>query len=400
MDIKIYVKRVKKDLFENILPFWIKHTTDMEYGGYYGHINNKLKIDACSPKGSIQHSRILWTYSSAYRLYGDPEYLSAAKHAFEFLTRHMIDEDYGGVYMLTDRSGNTYDDKKFCYAHAFAVYGLSEYYRAVKSDEALKAAIEIYTVMQTFFHDKKNKGYIEAYERNWSPTDNFILGVDHQNEKKSMNNHLHVMEAYTNLFRVWKNEELKANLKELIEITYDYILDNETYHFNHFFDEDWNVKSDSYTFGHDIEGSWLILEAAEVLGYENIIDKVRDIAVKMAGAVYTEGIESDGSIFYEGSKKGIINNEKHWWPQAEAVVGFLNAYQISGDEKFLAASLNCWDYIENYIIDKKYGEWFWGIGIINSKLDMEKGGQWKTPYHNGRACMEFLERCKKLEKIK
>lgn len=113
MDIKIYVKRVKKDLFENILPFWIKHTTDMEYGGYYGHINNKLKIDACSPKGSIQHSRILWTYSSAYRLYGDPEYLSAAKHAFEFLTRHMIDEDYGGVYMLTDRSGNTYDDKKW-----------------------------------------------------------------------------------------------------------------------------------------------------------------------------------------------------------------------------------------------------------------------------------------------
>jgi transposase len=166
------------------------------------------------------------------------------------------------------------------------------------------------------------------------------------------------------------------------------------------FDEDWNVKSDSYTFGHDIEGSWLILEAAEVLGYENIIDKVRDIAVKMAGAVYTEGIESDGSIFYEGSKKGIINNEKHWWPQAEAVVGFLNAYQISGDEKFLAASLNCWDYIENYIIDKKYGEWFWGIGINNSKLDMEKGGPWKTPYHNGRACMEFLERCKKLEKIK
>lgn len=389
-----YIDRVAADLFHNILPFWIKYATDIENGGYYGLISNDLKIDRHAPKGSIQNSRILWTYSSAYRLCGNPIFLMAAKHAFEFLSRYMLDKKYGGVYMLVDYTGKPFDNKKFCYAHAFVVYGLSEYYRAAKDEKALSIAKDIYGCMETYFHDKEKKGYIEAAERDWSDTDNFSLGADHRNEKKSMNNHLHVMEAYTNLFRVWKDEGLKERLNELIKIACDYILDKETYHFNHFFDENWNVKSDSYTYGHDIEGSWLLFEAAEVLGNKDLIDKIGKIAVKMAEAVYNEGIASDGGIFYEGSKNGIIKDEKHWWPQAEAFVGFLNAYELSGDDKFLKTSVNCWDFIENNLIDKDYGEWFWGVGKNNTRLDMEKGGPWKAPYHNSRACMEFLERCR------
>jgi mannobiose 2-epimerase len=217
------------------------------------------------------------------------------------------------------------------------------------------------------------------------------------NEKKSMNNHLHVLEAYTNLYRVWKEPRVAARLRELIELFLTRILDAQTNHFHHFFDEQWQVRSDTYTFGHDIEGSWLLCEAAEVLGDANLLSRVRAIAIKIAQAVYAEGLDHDGGLFYKQEPGGHIDTGKHWWPQAEAVVGFLNAYELSGEQHFLQAAEQSWAFIEAHIVDRKHGEWFSLVsreGVPDASR--EKVGPWKCPYHNSRTCFEVMERLDRL----
>lgn len=389
--IKFY-RSVENEL-DNILSFWLENTIDRKYEGFYGEITNDLKIKHNANKGLILNTRILWTFATAYRLYGDISYLEISKRAFDYLIKYFWDQKYSGVYWMLNYKGQPFDTKKKIYGQAFAIYGLSEFYRATGEEEALNKAKILYRLIEKNSHDLKNKGYIEGFNRDWSPAVNMRLSDESQSEKKSMNTLLHLLEAYTNLYRVWKNNELETKLRELIEIFIQYIIDPETYHFRLFFNENWKVKSEKISYGHDIEGSWLLVEAAVLLGNKELITQVKEKAVKMAEVTLQEGLASDGSLFNEGTSKSVIDFNRYWWVQAETVVGFLNTYQLTKREEFLQAALKCWEYIENFIIDRKYGEWFW---LVDNKgrpsYEIPKVNAWKGPYHNSRTCFEVLNR--------
>lgn len=386
-------QEARRVLTENILPFWTDKMTDAQNGGFIGRISGNGEVFAGAPKGAVLNARILWTFASAYRLLGNAGYLQTAKRAKEYLITKFFDKEFGGIFWLLDSKGNLVETKKQIYALGFGVYGLSEYYRATHDDEALDYAVQLYQSIEQHSFDTGKNGYFEAFTRDWQPIDDMRLSEKDANEQKTMNTHLHILEPYANLYRVWKDDTLKRQLKNLIEIFTDKILNADTHHLRLFFDADWNNKSNALSYGHDIEAAWLLHEAALVLGEKETLARVEEI-VPLIVRASEEGLLSDGSMAYEKNiRSGHLDAERHWWVQAETVVGFLNHYQHFGDEKSLQTALDCWRYISNNLIDHQQGEWFWSIlpdGSINRRDD--KAGIWKCPYHNGRACMEILKR--------
>jgi mannobiose 2-epimerase len=386
-----FVKEIESELTDNILQFWIDHTVDKENGGFYGFMSDDLTVDKEHCRSAVLYSRILWTFSTAYRYFKEDKYLGMANRAYDYIKKYFIDRKNSGVFWLLDYKGNVLDSKKQTYAIAFTIYGMSEFYRATGSRESLDKAIALYKALENHVYDKVNKGYIEAKTMDWQPISNMSLSSADMNVSKSMNTHLHVLESYTNLYRVWKDEGLKSSLHELINVIIDKIIDTQKYQFKLFFDDSWKPLSSDVSFGHDIEGSWLLYEAAEVLGSPDILNRVREISVNMARKVISEGIDSkNGGLFYHKSGQ-VINDYKEWWPQAESVVGFSNAYQLTGEDSFMEESLKMWSFIKEHFVDRVYGEWLWGSNSDGSYRN-EKVGPWKCPYHNSRMCFEISAR--------
>lgn len=379
----------RDELIKNILPFWINKMQDKEFGGFYGRIDGINKLHLTANKGAILNARILWTFSAAYRILKNPEYKEIAYRAFNYIKEFFIDKSNGGVFWELDYKGQPVNTKKQTYAQGFALYGFSEFYRATGNVEALELAKDFFYLIEKS-KDKELGGYYEAFTQDWKPINDMRLSEKDANEKKSMNTHLHILEPYTNLCRIWDDELVKNAQKELIEIFIKHIVNEKSSHLQLFFDETWTVKSNTISYGHDIEASWLLNEAAEVLKNDNLLDKTKEISLKIADAA-TEGIQSDGSLIYE-SEGNKVDLDRHWWVQAEAVVGYMYAYKISGNILYKEIALKTWTYIQKYMIDLKDGEWFWGVepnGIVNTIDD--KAGFWKCPYHNGRMCLEMIE---------
>lgn len=381
-------------LQKNILRFWLDKMVDQEHGGFYGRIDGHEHLHADAEKGAILNARILWAFSAAYRVLGDKTYLEAASRAKHYIIDYFIDPEYGGVYWSLDCNGKPLDTKKQFYAIGFAIYGMSEYARATGDAEALKVAIDLYRCIEEHALDHEYNGYIEAKTRDWQPIADMRLSELDANYPKSQNTHLHIIEPYTNLYRVWKSDELKASLHNLIDIFTDRILNPETHHLDLFFDMDWKRGAGALeSYGHDIECSWLIHEAALVLGDAEVLKKVEPI-VEMVAKASEKGLNADGSMVHEANlDTGYVDSDLHWWVQAEAVVGFFNIYQYFGDESALQKAQHCWTYIKENLIDNENGEWHWSRrkdGTLN--LDDDKAGFWKCPYHNSRMCLEIIER--------
>ena len=393
-----WAARIEKELVGNILPFWMHYTVDRENGGFYGGVDCDLRVEKESPRAAVINARILWTYSAACRLYGS-RYREMANWAYDYVVKKFWDAEHGGVYWMLDYHGKPLSDRKQIYAQAFAAYGMAEYFRATGNTDSLECAQRLFHLIEKHSYDSVWKGYFEARGRDWSALADMRLSEKDLNSPKSMNTHLHVMEAYTNLLRVWRDPDLLARQRELLEVTMDRIVDDATGHFKLFFDNQWNSLSDHVSFGHDIEGSWLIPEAAEVLGDAALAARARKLAVTMAQTVYREGPDKDGSLFYEADSKGaMIDPNKHWWAQAEAVVGFCNAYQISGQEHFLDQAYRVWEYIEERLVDRVHGEWHAKLRpdgrpwLETEDPDACLVGPGKCPYHNARVCYEMIER--------
>lgn len=396
MDIHKMVKEMEEELVANILPFWMDKMTDQTHGGFYGRITGTEKLMPEAEKGAILNARILWTFSSAYRLLKKEEYLTTATRAKRFIIDHFYDKEYGGVFWSLDYKGHPLDKKKQIYALGFAIYGLSEFHRATGDKEALDYAIRLFESIEEHSFDVVKNGYCEALTRDWKEMTDMRLSDKDENERKTMNTHLHILEPYTNLFRVWKDQRLEKQLRNLIELFTDKILNIETGHLELFFNDDWISKYRVISYGHDIEASWLIHEAALVLGDEAFLEKVEPLVEYIAAAA-DEGLTPDGSMIYETFlDKDQTDKDRHWWVQAENVVGHANLYQHFDDEIAMQKAFRCWEFIKKHLIDYKQGEWHWSLradGRVNTTDD--KAGFWKCPYHNGRMCMEMIERFSK-----
>jgi cellobiose epimerase len=382
------------ELTQNILPYWHKNALDDYNGGFVGSIDGKNKIDYKASKGAVLNTRILWTFSKAFNVLQKKEYFELAKRAYNYINTFFRDKEYNGVFWELDYKGNPINTRKYCYTQGFWIYALSEFYKASKDPESIELAMDIFSIIEDKALDKTKNGYIEAFDRNWTITGDVRISKKDLNEKKTYNTHLHLLEGYTALFAVTKNETVKKALHNLIDLMIGRFYNPLNDHFLLFFDENWNIKSDLVSYGHDIEGTWLLWEAVKYMDMPELEKQTLPVVIKIVDAILKESIDKDGGQFYEGTvKEGVKDTDKHWWPQAEAVVGFLNAWSLTGNKVYLDYAVKSWNFIEKYISDKRSGEWFWKTDKNGLPYtDEVKAGFWKCPYHNSRSCFEIIKR--------
>jgi mannobiose 2-epimerase len=389
--IRACLSQIEGELSSDILPFWLQHTRDRERGGFYGEISNDLAVKKDEPRGALLTSRILWTFSAAYRRRQDPACLEMARWAYDDLLARFWDNEHGGLFWSVTADGKPLQTRKTIYGQAFGIYALAEYHRATGDRAPLDRAIALYRTVESHAHDAVHGGYFEEFTQDWQRLPNSRRSFVSR-APKSQNTLLHVMEAYTNLLRVWPDPELRDRLHDLVNVMLTRVLNPANHHLRLFLDEDWTPRSDGISYGHDIEFSWLLIESAEVLGDHELIAQSRTAAVEVARATLAEGVDTDGGLLSEAGPKGLTNTHKEWWQQAEAMTGFLNAYQLSGDPRFLQASLRSWDFIAKHVIDRAHGEWYNLLARDGTVLSHDKVSLWKCPYHDGRACMEMIDR--------
>jgi cellobiose epimerase len=375
-----------------IIDYWSQFSIDATNGGFIGQIDFNNHIHETSEKGSVLNARLLWSFSAAFKISKKEAHKDNAKRAFEYISRYFYDAEFGGVFWSLNYDGTPKDTKNQIYAIAFVIYGMSEYYSISKDEKALAIAIALYKKIQEHSYDPINKGYLEAFTREWNPIDDLRLSAKDANEKKTMNTHLHIVEGYANLYKIWKDESLRQDIIALLEVIDTYFINTETGHLRLFFNENWIEKPDVISYGHDIEAAWLLLQCAEISEETTLIERYKKHAIQLTDAT-NEGIDIDGGLWYElDPKNNELIAEKHWWPQAELLIGYFNAYQLTDNKTYLEVVLKNWEFIKKYLLDTKNGEWHWGINSDYSLIQKDKAGFWKCPYHNSRACIELIYR--------
>ena len=407
-----------RNIFErelkNILAFWLRYSVDEERGGFYGAVDLEGRPVAGVNKSAVLNTRILWTFAAAAKRSGDRRYEDMAERARNIVTEQFADREYGGYYMALTPDHRIADDKKHTYVQAFALYALCKYYEWKPDNGVMTLIRQQFALLEEKTRDPRHPGYLEAFTRAWEPIVENRM-ADH-NEPRTMNTHLHMLEAYAALYKVWKDETVQEKLKELLLLFTDRIIRNDG-HLGIFFDHDFTETEQSQgicSFGHDIEASWLLWEAAEVLEDPELLRRLRPLVVMMARAVDHAGVDKHGGLFLESYRYGShIRTNKHWWLQAETLVGFMNAYQLTGEEHFLDTLKLNWHFIDRHVIDHEHGEWFTKVNRMGIPFREEpaddpspyyrndwKIDPWKAPYHNSRAMMEMISRIDTLNNIK
>ncbi len=437
---QILYDSIQQELFNNILPYWTKNARDFKNKGFYGKIDNQNRPDAKCQRSIVMTSRFLWTYSAVARFTKNPDYLEMADFAYEVILNKFFDKKHDGVFWSVMPNGKPKVSKKQIYGEAFCCYGLSEYAAAVKelrenkggeslplapvskessatpsagsdatrnarSEEAMNKALDIFFLLEKYARDNDDGGYVEARAKNWKPTKDMILSSKDMNCPKSMNTNLHVMEAYTNLYRTLPvvfddsnaiRQEVGDALSELVGVTVEFILQPNA-HLGMFFDMNWNLLADEISYGHDIEASWLLWEAACELENEELKAQIKDTVIRVAQVALDEGFDKENGCMENFLKENgtVRDRTRVWWNQAEAMNGFYNAYQMTQNPEYLQACKLQWDWIQNHQVDKTGGDWWNALDVTGTPILAEdKGGNWKTSYHNARTCLELLKRIK------
>lgn len=380
---------IQEELVGHIMPFWLQ-LRDEENGGFYGSVSFDLALDKKAEKGGIATARHLWSYSSAYRVMKNPKYLECADHAYDFFVEHILDNTFGGVQWMVDYKGDLIDGRKHVYAQAFGIYGLSEYYRITGKTEALDIAKSLFEWIEDVGFDKEKNVYKEEFSREFVETDNEMLSENGVVAEATTNTQLHVLEAYTNLYRIWPDQRVKTALENLVTIFTQRIYKEDSAFLKVFYTRDYEEIIDMQSYGHDIEASWLIDEALDVLGISS--GYAKEVVMKIAENIKKNALADDGSLLNE-CEKGRVNSERIWWVQAEAMVGFYNAYEETGNEVYLELVNGLWAFTKQHIIDKRDGgEWYWYLEPSLVPATDRICEPWKTPYHNVRFCLEMIER--------
>lgn len=389
-----FTKKAFLQEFNNIISFWQKYAPDKINGGFIGAANREGKPNYNADKGIVLYSRILWTFARAMELEKNSSkkaaYQRLCERALAYINQYFWDKTNGGVYWSVTAQGTPAETRKLMYGHSFCVYGASEYARVSGSKLALQLAQDTFNQIVSHAYDAKNGGYIEAYGSAWQEIDDYILSRG--DARKSMNTQLHLLECFANLYKVDKSERVRFHLAHSLDMMMQHIIGPGKNRMTLFFTENWEPRSEAISYGHDIEASWLVYEAAEILGDQAKINSVKNTCLQMAVAA-ADGIQADGGMIYEiepHSTKGNFNRD--WWVQAEAMVGFMNAYRLSGQAHFLDKAKGSWKFIQEYIIDHEKGEWYTGVNPSHIPTSTEKINLWKCPYHNGRACLEMIAR--------
>jgi mannobiose 2-epimerase len=411
-ELKRYHEIFRKELHGNILPYWMKYGVEKGGHGFYGAVDLNGNPVLSANKTSVLNARILWTFSAAAMIDGNHDYAAMADRAYSVVTEDFEDRESGGYFMELSSGNKVANDIKHTYAQAFVLYSLCKYYEFRPLDSVFEKIKGLFGLLEEKAKDPENSGYRESFTRDWK-----IYGENRMadnNEPRSMNTHLHVLEAWAALYKVWKDPLVEKRLTEMMNLFLGKII-RESGHFGIFFDEAFNEAGSSKgicSFGHDIEGSWLLWEAAEILGNKEIIEKMRWLAVKMVDNIERVAVDKDGGLFLESTRFGShVKTNKHWWQQAETLVGFMNAFELTGDVKYWNTVKLTWNFIDTCLIDHERGEWFTKLNRLGIPFLVEpvndpspyyrndwKIDPWKCPYHNGRAMMEMMRRIDSLMK--
>lgn len=390
IDIQAFSDELLANLQTNILPYWLEKMIDPR-GGFYGHRDGHDILDVDAPKGAILNGRILWTFSAAYRRLGSKEYLEAATRAYEYIRDHFVDPEYGGIFWSLNPDASPLDTKKQFYAIGFVIYGLSEYVLACSCEEAKALAIKLFHDIETYSHDFKRGGYLEACNRQWEECEDMRLSEKDDNASKTMNTHLHIIEPYTNLFRIWPDDELRQAILHLMHLFLDVMEEPATHHLGLFYNDDWQRQDCNESYGHDIEASWLLLETAQVLGDKALLEKTLTHTRAIANAAL-EGRLDNGAMIYEKVRhndKTNLDTDLHWWVQAEDVIGLLYLWRYHDVDAALPKAWHSWGFIKDHLVDNHHGEWLWSVhSNLSPDLSQPHAGFWKCPYHNSRMCLE------------
>lgn len=399
--VQTWIREMQSEL-DDIFRFWSTRMPDQENGGFLAGILTSGEVDRSGPKGAVLNARILWSFSALAIHYSqitdDPEAAcksdtcrQMADRAFDYLVRYFRDPIHQGYFWSVDQEGQPFHDRKQVYAQAFVLYGFTEYYRLTGDNLVLELVLELFATIETWGFDQAAGGYTEAYNRDWSPIPDLKLSPKDLNEPFSLNTHLHVLEAFTSLWKIAPRPEVKYSLIRLYGIFYRRFLDRQG-HLNMFFTRTWVPSGRLISYGHDIEATWLLEESLNSLTDNPWRRTILARTATMVDIFCNEAILPDGSVRYESDpESGHDDRDRHWWVQAEAMVGLLHAYRNNPDEKYITAAHSIWVYIREQMKDPLTGEWYWRLDPDGRWFpDDTIAGFWKCPYHNSRACLESI----------
>ncbi|REE27527.1 mannobiose 2-epimerase [Winogradskyella pacifica] len=377
----------------NILEYWSKNTLDEKNGGFFGQINHFNIVIPEASKGIILNTRILWSFSAVSNHFQTETYNDICDRAYNYLKTHFNDTSSKGVFWELDYLGNPINKRKQVYAQAFSIYALSEYYILSKNEAAKDWAIELFNLIEKHAKDE-HSGYLEAFNEDWTPIEDMRLSDKDMNAEKTMNTHLHILEAYTSLLKIYDHQNLKDSLTTLVNLFQNKFL-NSNNHYDLFFDKNWNLLSNTISYGHDIETAWLVIEAAKVLNDDALLEEAKATAIQVANTFLEEAIDGEGAVINEKNlNTNHTDTDRHWWPQVEALVGLKYANDIKKDEKHIDSSLKIWEFTKKHIIDHENGEWHFRVDK-NGKpyTEEDKVSMWKAPYHTSRALIILSNNC-------
>ncbi len=396
MNLPQFEKEINVEL-NRILDYWEKFSPDIRNGGFLGEVDILNQPDYNAPKGGVLNARILWSFSAAFAFTQNPVHKNLAQRAYEYICRYFLDQKSGGTYWSLNADGTVLDGRKQTYGLAFTLYAFAEYFKITSENEVLEQAQKLFFELEEHAFDPKNGGYWEAFSQNWEKLDDVRLSEKDRNDPKTMNTHLHIIEAYANLYQIWPDALLKKRIIHLLEVFEKHIINPKTWQLQLFFDAQWLSQSAAYSYGHNIEASWLLYESAEIIEDAILQEKWSEIAIKMADAT-SEGCQPDGSLLHEyDPETKHTDTHREWWVSAEGMVGYLNVFQLKNNREYMHRVEGFWDFIKKHLLDLQNGEWFWGVDDAYRKVNEGKVSFWKCPYHNVRACLEILKRIKTIK---